>query len=249
MNILVCVSSVPDTTSPINFTDDNKKFDKTNITFIINPYDEFCLTKAIFIKESMGATITVINVGDNSNEPVLRKTLAIGADKAIRINQTANNSKMVASCIANYCQNNKFDLIFCGKESIDYNSGQVPGFLSKKLNLPFVNGCINLEIEGESATLKREIDNGYELCKCSLPLVVAGQKGLVEEKDLRIPSMRGIMTARSKPLEVIEPQIEDKNLIQVIKYDKPLARSECKMISEDNVEELVELLNKEAKII
>ncbi len=249
MNILVCISSVPDTTSPINFIDDNKKFDNKNITFIINPYDEFCLTKAIFIKESVGATITVIHVGDNTNDPVLRKALAIGADKAIRVNQTARNSKIVANCIADYCQNNSFDVIFCGKESIDYNSGQVPGFLASKLNLPFINGCINLEIEGQSATLKREIDNGHEICKCSLPLIVAGQKGLVEEKDLRIPSMRGIMTARTKPLDVIESQIDNENLIQVIQYDKPLARSECKMISEDNVEQLVELLNQEAKII
>ena len=249
MNILVCISSVPDTTSPINFTDNNKNFDTTGITFIINPYDEFCLTKAIFIKESIGANITVINVGDSQNEPVLRKALAIGADKAIRINHTASNSKVVADYIANYCQKNSFDLILCGKESIDYNSGQVPGFLASKLNLPFINGCINLEIEEKMATTTREIDNGHEICKCQLPLVAAGQKGLVEEKDLRIPSMRGIMTARTKPLEIIDLNIETQDSIQVIEYDKPLARSECKIISEDNVEQLVELLSQEAKVI
>ena len=249
MNILVCISSVPDTTSSINFTNSNKNFDKTGITFIINPYDEFCLTKAIFIKESSGANITVINVGDNTNEPVLRKALAIGADKAIRINQTASDSKVVADCIANYCQNNSFDLILCGRESIDYNSGQVPGLLASKLNVPFINGCINLELKEKTATATREIDNGHEICKCLLPLVAAGQKGLVEEKDLRIPSMRGIMTARTKPLEIIESNISIPNSIQVIEYNKPLARSECRMIHEDNVEQLVELLNQEAKVI
>tara|TARA_B100000530_G_scaffold334805_1_gene285375 strand:- start:310 stop:1059 length:750 start_codon:yes stop_codon:yes gene_type:complete len=249
MNILVCISSVPDTTSPINFTDNNQSFDKNGITFIINPYDEFCLTKAIFIKENKSATITVLNVGKNTNDSVLRKALAIGADNAVRINQEAENSKIVAKCIVEYCQDKNFDIIFCGRESIDYNGGKVPGFIAEKLNLPFINGCVGMDIKNETMELKREIDNGHEICESAFPAVIAGQKGLVEEKDLRIPSMRGIMSARTKSLEVIESTINIENNIKVIHYEKPIQRSECKMINEDNVEELVNLLNNEAKVI
>ena len=249
MNILVCISSVPDTTSPINFVDDNKKFDTNGITLIINPYDEFCLTKAVFIKENIGASITVLNVGSSTNDPVLRKALAIGADRAVRINQNPENSQVVAECIFNYCTNNKFDIIFCGRESIDYNGGKVPGFLANKLNIPFINACIDLEINGETLELKREIDNGYELVESSCPALIAGQKGLVEEKDLRIPSMRGIMTSRTKPLEVIESQVALDNKIEIVSHEKPAKRSECKMISADNVVELVDALANDAKII
>ena len=249
MNILVCISSVPDTTSPINFQNNNTEFDINGLTFIINPYDEFCLTKAIFIKEKSGAHITVINVGESSNDPVLRKALAIGADKAIRINQKPKNSRIVAECIANYCANKSFDLIFCGRESIDYNGGKVPGFLAAKLDLAFINSCIGLEIKDNVIECKREIDNGHEICESSLPSLIAGQKGLVEEKDLRIPSMRGIMTARTKPLEVIDSNINFENNIKIINYEKPLAKSQCKLINEDEVEKLVDLLNNEAKVI
>lgn len=249
MNILVCVSSVPDTTSKINFINNNQDFDKNGITFIINPYDEFCLTKAIFIKESTGATITVLNVGESANDAILRKALAIGADKAVRINQNPINSKIVAECISNYCIENKFNLIFFGRESIDYNGGQVPGLVAAQLNIPFVNGCIGLELKDECIEVKREIDSGHEICECSLPAIIAGQKGLVEEKDLRIPSMRGIMTARTKPLETIETTSTENENIKVVAYSKPSERSECKMISEDNVEELITLLSNEAKVI
>ena len=249
MNILVCISSVPDTTSPINFNTENNAFDNTGITFIINPYDEFCLTKAVFIKEQTGAFLTVLNIGEQNNDAVLRKALAIGADKAVRINKLPKNSKIVAEIIADYCRKNKFDLIFCGRESIDYNGGQVPGFLADKLNLPFINGCIGMEINGETLELKREIDNGYELCESSMPAVIAGQKGLVEEKDLKIPSMRGIMTARTKPLEIIQTDQEDVEKLTIINFEKPSGRSECKLIHENEVEELVELLINEAKVI
>jgi len=249
MNILVCISSVPDTTSPITFSNENKQFNQEGITFIINPYDEFCLTKAVFIKEKIGATITAINVGNNKNDAILRKALAIGADKAVRINQESISSKIVADCIANFCSQESFDLIFCGTESIDYNGGQVPGFVAGKLNIPFINGCIGLEIEGGLLKIKRTIDNGHEISTSQLPTLIAGQKGLVEEKELRIPSMRGIMTARTKPLEVIEPSLKNEFAINVLEYEKPLARSECKIIDEDNVGNLVELLHSEAKVI
>ena len=249
MNILVCISSVPDTTSPINFNNENRSFDTNGITFIINPYDEFCLTKAIFIKEQLGASITVLNIGESTNDAVLRKALAIGADKAVRINQKPKNSRIVANCISDYCLKNSFDLIFCGRESIDYNGGQVPGFLAAKLKLPFINSCIGLEFKEKTLALKREIDSGHELCECSLPAIIAGQKGLVEEKDLRIPSMRGIMTARTKPLEIIEVNIAQEKSVKIIEYNKPTERSDCQIIEEENISQLVELLSSEAKVI
>jgi len=249
MNILVCISCVPDTTSKINFTQNKKKLDEGGITFIINPYDEFCLTKAIIMKESSGANVTVISVGDSKSEPVLRKALAIGADSAVRINANSDSSKSVANLIANYCSKNKFDIIFCGRESIDFNGGQVPGFIAAKLNLPFINSCVGLDYIDDKINAKREIDNGHEICECSLPAVVAGQKGLVEEKDLKIPSMRGIMTARTKPLEVLDSESTYNNNIEILELSKPSERSDCKIISEDNVGELVQLLHKEAKVI
>ena len=249
MNILVCISVVPDTTSKINFTESNTKFDRNGITFIINPLDEFCLTKAIFIKESLDANITVLNVGGSENDPILRKALAIGADNAIRIDAPANKSLSVATLIANYTKNKEYDIIFCGKESIDYNGGKVPGFLSSMLKMPFINACVGLDFENETLITKCEIDDGIEISKCQKPIIIAGQKGLVEEKDLRIPSMRGIMTARTKPLEVISPENNIENDIKTISFELPKQKSSCKMINAENVSDLIELLQNEAKVL
>ena len=249
MNILVCISIVPDTTSKINFTDSDKKFDKNGITYIINPLDEFCLTKAIFIKESMGANITVLNVGSNENDAVLRKALAIGADKAIRIESSCENSLSVAKSIAKYISDEKFDIIFCGKESIDYNGGKVPGYLSAILQIPFMNACIGLEIENGSLIIHTEIDEGIQISKCKKNIIIAGQKGLVEEKDLKIPSMRGIMTARTKPLEVLKYDQNTDNDIETLSFELPEQRSSCKMVDSENVKELIDLLQNEAKVI
>lgn len=250
MNILVCISVVPDTTSKINFTDSNTKFDRSGITFIINPLDEFCLTKAIFMKESIGANVTVLNVGTPENDSVLRKALAIGADNAVRINSPYNNSLSVAKSIANYIRNKEYDIIFCGKESIDYNGGKVPGFLSSMLSIPFINACVGLEFENETLITKNEIDDGIQLCKCQKPIIIAGQKGLVEEKDLKIPSMRGIMTARTKPLDIINPEENIvENDIKTISFEIPEQKSSCKMVDSENVSELIDLLQNEAKVL
>ena len=204
MKILVCISHVPDTTSKINFTNNNTEFDSNGITYVINPYDEFGLTRAMVIKETSGATVTVINVGPSSTEPTLRKALAIGADNAVRINAEPTDANYVARLLANYAKNENFDLIITGRESIDYNGGVVPGMLATYLDIPFVNACLGLELNGNQATVIREIDGGKETLQGNLPMLIAGQKGLVEEKDLRIPAMRGIMMARKKPLTVIE---------------------------------------------
>ena len=248
MKILVCISSVPDTTSKINFTENDSKFDKNGIQFVINPYDEFGLTKAVMLKEQFQANVTVLTVGDSTVEPVMRKALAIGADNAIRINLNPNDSYSTAKEISNYIKDNQFDLIIAGKESSDYNGGAVPGIIADTLNIPLVNACNGLSSEGDSATVMREIDGGIETLRIKYPFILGGQKGLVEESELRIPNMRGIMTARSKPLEVIEAT-ENNNLTESVLFEKPALKGECKIISPDNVGELVNELHNVAKVI
>tara|TARA_B110000261_G_scaffold152948_1_gene183025 strand:+ start:36 stop:782 length:747 start_codon:yes stop_codon:yes gene_type:complete len=248
MNIVVCISSVPDTTSKINFTENNTKFDSSGIQFVINPNDEFGLTKAMVLKEANGGTLKIITVGDVSTEPIIRKTLAIGADSAVRINKKATDSYTTALEIANYLKENPADLIIAGKESLDYNGGAVPAMIAEMLNLPFVNACNGLEITGNVAKISREIDGGKENLSANLPLVIGGQKGLVEESELRIPNMRGIMQARTKPLKVIEAStVED--FTTSISFEKPVEKGACKLVSADNVAELVNLLHNEAKVI
>ena len=248
MKILVCVSSVPDTTSKINFTPDNCKFDPTGVQFIINPNDEFCLTKAILLKEKLGATITLINVGTAETEPILRKAYAIGADDIIRIDATPTDALMVATEIAKVAKEGAYDLIICGKESLDYNGGMVGGYLAALLDLPFINKCIGLEIEGNSVTAAREIEGGKELLSASLPLVIAGQKGLTQEKDLRIPNMRNLMAARTKAIDVRAAEAASKGTT-IVGFEKMPAKQPVKMIAADDLDTLINLLENEAKVI
>ena len=248
MKILVCISHVPDTTSKINFIENDATFDTNGVQYVINPYDEFALTRAMWFKEKQGATITVVNVGNASTEPTLRKALAIGADEAIRVNTEAVDGFAVAKELAQVVKNGEYNLVLAGKESIDYNGGMVPGMLAALLDYGFVNACTGLEIEGEKATASREIDGGKETLSAKLPLVVAGQKGLVEEKDLRIPNMRGIMMARKKPLAVVEA-VNSEAATSSVSFEKPAAKSACKLVDASNVGELVQLLHNEAKVI
>lgn len=248
MKILVCISSVPDTTSKINFTADKSAFDKTGIQWVINPWDEFALTKAVKLQETQGATVTVINVGDATTEPVIRKSLAIGANDAIRVNVEPKDSYSAAKEIANVAQNGGYDLILCGRESIDYNGGSVPGMVAQLLNQPFVNACVGLEVNGAEANAVREIEGGKETISVKLPAVIAGQKGMVDEKDLIIPNMRGIMSARSKPLQVVEPTSSEVK-VEGVSYDSVPQRAAVKMVSAENIDELVRLLHEEAKVI
>ncbi len=205
MKILVCISHVPDTTSKINFSEDNTKFDSNGVQFVINPYDEFALTRAMWFKEKQGATVTVATVGNSNVEPTLRKALAIGADDAIRIDIEPTDGFLVARQLAQVVKKEGFDLVLTGKESIDYNGGMVPGMMAELLGFNFVNACIGLEVENNKATVIREIDGGKEVLSLCFAMIAAGQKGMVEEKDLRIPNMRGIMMARKKPLKVVAP--------------------------------------------
>ena len=248
MKILVCISSVPDTTSKINFTPDNCKFDPTGVQFIINPNDEFCLTKAILLKEKLGATITLINVGTAETEPILRKAYAIGADDIIRIDAIPTDALMVATEIAKVAKEGAYDLIICGKESLDYNGGMVGGYLAALLDLPFINKCIGLEIEGNSVTAAREVEGGKELLLASLPLVIAGQKGLTQEKDLRIPNMRNLMAARTKAIDVRAAEAASKGTT-IVGFEKMPAKQPVKMIAADDLDTLINLLENEAKVI
>ena len=248
MKILVCISHVPDTTSKINFTDTDTTFDTNGVQFVINPYDEFSLTRAMWLKEKQGASVTVVNVGNATTEPTLRKALAIGADDAIRVNAEATDGFFVAKQLAEVVKNGGYDLVLAGRESIDYNGGMVPGMLAAIVDYNFVNGCISLEIDGASASASREIDGGYEKVATELPLVIAGQKGLVEEKDLRIPNMRAIMMARKKPLSVVEP-IDVVANTATVSFEKPAPKGAVKLVDADNVDELISLLHNEAKVI
>lgn len=248
MKILVCISHVPDTTAKINFTNGDTEFDTNGVQFVINPNDEFGLTRAIWFKEKQGAHVTVVNVGGADTEATIRKALAIGADEAIRVNAAPTDGFFVAKQLAEVVKNGGYDVVICGKESLDYNGGMVPGMLASLLGYNFVNSCVGVEIEGNTATLQREIDGGKETLKASLPIVIGGQKGIVEEKDLRIPNMRGIMTARTKALNIVEAT-GDAAKSQSIKFEKPAPKSAVKLISPDNLDELIQLLHNEAKVI
>lgn len=248
MKILVCISSVPDTTSKINFTNDNQKFDTSGVQFIINPSDEYGLTRAIQLKEKLGASITLVNVGTPETEPILRKAFALGADEIIRVDATATDGFFVASQLEKIVKNGGFDLIITGKESIDYNGGMVGGMLATLLDYPFINKCIGLEISGIDIEASREIDGGKEVIKTQLPAVIAAQKGLVHDKDLRIPNIRNLMAARTKQITVIQPESVSAPT-SVVGFEKTPAKNPVKMIASDNLDELIHLLHNEAKVI
>jgi len=248
MKILVCISHVPDTTSKINFTDSDTKFDTNGVQFVINPYDEFCLTRAMWFKEKQGAKVTIVNVGGAETEPTLRKALAIGADDAIRVNVNPTDGLQVAKELAAVVKNGGYDLVLAGKESADYNGQMVPGMLASLTDFNFINACVGIEVEGTAVTATREIDGGNEILSTSFPLVIGGQKGVVEEKDLRIPNMRGIMMARKKPLQVIEA-VGGEASTSVQSFEKPAPKGAVKLVDADNVDELINLLHNEAKVI
>jgi len=249
MKILVCISNVPDTTTKIRFVDDNKAFDKNGVQWIINPWDELALTRALELKEASGGTIekiSVITVGTKDAEPVMRKALAIGADDAIRVDAEAKDAYYVALQIAEAVKDGGFDMILTGIESSDYNGSSVGRMIAGFLETASVSSVSKIEIEGGNISLKREIDGGTEVMESQLPFVAIVQKGIALEP--RIPNMRGIMMARKKPLAVVAP-VDGDALTEFVGYELPEAKAACKMIDEDNVKELVNLLHTEAKVI
>lgn len=245
MKILVCISKTPDTTAKIAFTDNNTKFDVNGVQWIINPYDEwYALVRAIELKEADASTIIhLITVGMADVDPIIRKALALGGDEAIRVNVESQDSFYIASQIAEVAKQGGYDLIFTGKETIDYNGSSIGGMVSELMDLPYVVLASKFEISGTKATITREIEGGEEVCEVELPLVVSCQKGMAEQ---RIPNMKGIMGARTKPLKVVEPVAVDA-LTSVVGFELPLAKAGVKLVPADNVEELVRLLHEEAK--
>lgn len=245
MKILVCITHVPDTTSKISFDDNNTKFNETGIQFIIGPYDDYALAKAIELKEATGGTVTVLNVGEVNTEPTIRKALAIGADDAIRVNAHPTDSMFVAQQIAQVAKEENYDLILMGRESIDYNSGIVHGIVGALLDMPSISPVMEMSFEGNNAKLSREIEGGKEFLEVELPFVAGCQEPIAEWK---IPNMRGIMTARTKPLKVVEPS-GNNALSSTISYENLPEKGAIKLIDPENPGELIELLRNEAKVL
>jgi electron transfer flavoprotein beta subunit len=244
MKILVCISSVPDTTAKISFTDDNTTFNQAGIQYIIGPYDDYALARGVELKEANGGTVTVLNVGKSDTETQIRKALAIGADDAIRVDAEPTDSFFVAEQIAHVAKDGNYDLILMGRETTDYNSGVVHGIVGELLGLPSFSPVMQLDIEDGIAKMTREIEGGKEKLEAPLPLVLGCQEPIAEWK---IPNMRGIMTARKKPLNVVEPSGEA--ITSIKQYSLPPEKGECKMIDADNAAELIRLLRTEAKVI
>jgi electron transfer flavoprotein beta subunit len=246
MKLLVCISKVPDTTSKINFVENDTKFDENGVQYIVNPYDEwYALVRALEIVEANGGSVTTITVGTAADDPTIRKSLAIGANNAVRIDAPATDAYFVAKQIADYAKEESYDLIFTGKETINYNGAQIGGMIAELLNQPYVSLANKLDISGPTATLERDVQGGIEVVEVNTPFVVSAAKGMAEQ---RIPNMRGIMAARTKPLKVV-PAINQEPLSSVVKFELPEEKTGCKYIDPENMDELVKLLHNEAKVI
>ncbi|MBC7889833.1 MAG: electron transfer flavoprotein subunit beta/FixA family protein [Ferruginibacter sp.] len=247
MKILVCISKTPDTTAKITFADNNTKFAGDGVQWIINPYDEwYALVRAIELKEADNtSTIHLLTIGAPDCDPIIRKALALGGDEAIRVNADSHDSYYIASQIAAVAKPGGYDLIFTGKETIDYNGSSIGGMVAEMLDLPYISLASKFSLEGGHAVIVREIEGGEETCKVQLPVVVSCQKGMAEQ---RIPNMKGIMGARGKPLKVVEP-VAAEALTSIASFDLPPAKAGVKLVSADHPEELVRLLHEEAKVI
>ena len=246
MKLLVCISKTPDTTAKISFANENTEFDSAGVQYIMNPYDEwYALVRALELKEAAGGTVTVVNVGTSANDTVIRKGLAIGADDAVRIDADPKSAYFVAKQIAAYAKDEGFDAIFTGKETIDFNGSEVGAMIAEALDLPYVSYATNIEMNGDTAIISRDIEGGTEVSEVSGKFVLSASKGLAEQ---RIPNMRGIMMAKRKPLKVVEA-VAVNDPVSVVKYALPDAKQSVKLIDPENMTELVRLLHDEAKVI
>jgi electron transfer flavoprotein beta subunit len=246
MKILVCVSKTPDTTAKISFNGDSTEFNGAGVQFIMNPYDEwYALVRAVDLAKATSGTVTLINVGTVEDEQIIRKGLALDANDAVRIDMAPKSAMNTAFQIAEYAKANGFDLVFTGKETIDYNGSEVGAMVAEYLDMPFISYASKLDMSGKTATIERDIEGGVEVIEVDAPFVLSAAKGLAEQ---RIPNMMGIMKAKSKPLAVVAPQPFNE-LSTVTHFDMPPAKAGVKMISPDNMEELVRLLHEEAKVI
>lgn len=245
MKILVCISNVPDTTTKITFTDNNSHFNKNGVQFILNPYDEIALARAIELTENEQGTVTVIHVGDASTDPTLRKALAIGATDAVRINAEPLDAYFVAGQIAAYAKDKGYDMILTGRESIDYNGAKVAAMIGELMDIPSVSITKKLTIEGNNGILEREIEGGKEVLSIPFPFVAGTAEGVA---DWKIPNMRGIMAARTKPLTVVEP-VSVNLLTQIANFEIPTPRVSVKLIDANDMDNLIALLHNEAKVL
>ncbi len=246
MKILVCISKTPDTTSKISFSADGKEFNSDGITFIMNPYDEwYALVRALELKEKLGGTVSAIHIGDASGDIIVRKALAIGADNAIRVDGNPTSALYTATQIYDHAKDNSYDMIFLGKETIDYNGSEVGGMLAGMLDLPYFSYVSHLESDGTKSTITRDIEGGVEIAEVEGPIVISAAKGLAEQ---RIPNMMGIMQSKRKPLDIVTPiSVEEK--VEVITHILPPAKKGVTLIDPDNMDELVRRLHEEAKVI
>lgn len=247
MKILVCIAKAPDTTSKISFTDNDSKFNEAGVTFIINPYDEmYALVRALELKESGAATeVHLVSVGDAATDAIIRKALALGGDNAFRIDAESNDPYTIAVQIADLVQKNGYDIVLTGKESIDYNNSAVGASIAGVLGYNYIGNASKLDVNGAAATVSREIEGGEETATTSFPVVISCQKGMAEP---RIPNMRGIMAARTKPLTVV-PAVAADTLTSIVSYELPPAKQGVKLFTIDQMDELVAALKNEAKVL
>jgi electron transfer flavoprotein beta subunit len=245
MKILVCISNVPDTTTKITFTGNNTQFNTNGVQFILNPYDEIALARAIELTDGDKGTVTVISVGEANTEPTIRKALAIGAANAVRIDAHPHDAWFVANQIAAYIKQSSFDLILTGRESIDYNGSKVAAMLGELLNIPSISVIKKLDVNGNEGTVEQEIEGGKQVLAIPFPFIAGAAEGVAEPK---IPNMRGIMSARTKPLQVIQA-IDVKTFSAITGYETPAPRGQVKLVNADETAKLVELLHSEAKVI
>lgn len=246
MKIIVCVARVIETTAKIKFNADQTAFDDQGVQYIVNPYDEwYALVRALELKEQLGGEVTVLHVGGADSDQIIRKCLAIGADHAIRINHDPAGGEETARLLASRIGDMEYDIIFTGQETVDYNGGVVPPMLAALLDLPFTGVVSHLEVDGQKATLTRQIEGGVEIVESPLPLVLSATKDLAQQ---RIPNMRGIMMAKRKPLEVVEPN-EVKAKSSFVKFHLPDQEKSITFVDPEDMDELVRLLHEEAKVI
>lgn len=247
MNILVCIGNVPDTTTKVKFN--GTELDKTGVQWIVNPWDELALTRALELKDDASnevSKVSVVNVGKQDAEPTIRKALAMGADDAFRIDAEPKDSYQVAYLLSEFIKDKDFDIILTGLENADFNNFAVGGMLAAMTDIASVSAVSALNIEGSDIKVDRAISGGKEVLEVNSPVILAVQKGIAI--DPKIPAMRGIMMARRKPLNVVEAA-EVEALTEITEISMPEEKGDCKMVDSENVEELVDLLINEAKVI
>jgi len=246
MKILVCVSKTPETTSKIAFTAGGSEFDTNGVNYIMNPYDEwYALVRALELKEANGGSVTILNVGPSANDSVIRKGLAIGADNAVRIDAEPKSALFVAKEIANHAKSEGYDIVMFGKETIDYNGSEVGAMTAELMDMPYISYATKLDMDGNTATVERDIEGGTEVASVDTPFAVSASKGLAEQ---RIPNMRGIMMAKRKPLTVV-PASGSADMATTVHFELPAAKSGVKLLDPTDMDELVRLLHEEAKVI